>query len=620
MKKNLRIIGLVLLDAICINVAYVFGLLLRFELILDGQFDAFWAHYKQAWLIVTILELGIFALMGLYRSLWKYASTEELIKVFVACIIATIAGTLYLIISRNTLPRSVYIIAGLFTVFFVGATRFSYRTIRNCLYPGYFNLKTVDDQEETRLLLVGAGDAGATLIKEVKMHSDNNQKVVVAVDDNPDKKNQRILGVKIAGNRYDIPDLVGKYAVDEIIISIPTASRQQISEIVDICHKTKCKVKILPGMIDLVDGRVSVSALRDVDIEDLLGREPIEVNLKEISGYLENRVVMVTGGGGSIGSELCRQIAKYSPRRLVIVDIYENSSYEIQLELRRKYPELYLDVAIGSIADKDRITEIFDKYHPHVVFHAAAHKHVPLMEDSPGEAVVNNVIGTNNCMDLAEQFKADKFILISTDKAVNPTSVMGATKRICEMLMQYHAQHSNHTDFAAVRFGNVLGSNGSVIPLFRAQIANGGPVTVTHKDITRYFMTIPEAVQLVIQAGAMATGGEIFILDMGEPVKIMDLAENLIRLSGFEPYEDIDIQVTGLRPGEKLYEELLLSEEGIKETSHNKIFIGHPIPASEGFSDMIDEGVDKNIEKLKGKSDSDVRNWIKNIVPNYQNG
>lgn len=619
MGQKLRLAGLVILDILCINLSYIFGLLIRFEFLTDGQFRIYFGNYGKMWVFVTVIEIIIFALAGLYRSLWRYASTAEMLQIFATCIIATMAGTFCLIVTKNPLPRSVYIMAGMLLVFFVGAIRFSYRSVRNFRHPGTFNLAS-DDYHQERILLVGAGDAAATLIKEVRMHSGNMQKIVVAVDDDPAKKNQRISGVRIAGNRNNIPELVEKYRIDEIIISIPTATKEQLSEIVDICHKTKCKLKILPGIIDLVDGRVSVSALRDVDIEDLLGREPVQVNLSEISGYLENRIVMVTGGGGSIGSELCRQVVKFNPRRLVIVDIYENSSYEIQLELRRKYPELHLDVAIGSIADKDRMAEIFEKYHPHVVFHAAAHKHVPLMEDSPGEAVVNNVIGTNNCMDLAEQFKADKFILISTDKAVNPTSVMGATKRICEMLMQYHAQHSNRTDFAAVRFGNVLGSNGSVIPLFRAQIANGGPVTVTHKDITRYFMTIPEAVQLVIQAGAMATGGEIFILDMGEPVKIMDLAENLIRLSGFEPYEDIDIQVTGLRPGEKLYEELLLSEEGIKETSHNKIFIGHPIPASEGFSDMIDEGVDKNIEKLKGRSDSDVRNWIKNIVPNYQNG
>lgn len=458
------------------------------------------------------------------------------------------------------------------------------------------------------------------MIKEVAMHRDQPQKVVIAVDDNSAKIGQRIAGVKIAGDRTKIPYLAEHYFIDEIIIAIPSATKKQIAEIVEICHKTKCKIKIMPSLIDLINDRVSIKDLRDVDIEDLLGREAVSVDLKGISSYLEDRIVLVTGAGGSIGSELCRQIAKFKPRRLVLFDIYENSVHELQNEMRKKYPHIELDVNIGSVRERARVEELFCRYRPHVIFHAAAHKHVPLMEHDPKEAVINNVLGTKNCMDMAEKYVADKFVLISTDKAVNPTSIMGATKRICEMMMQDKASHSKTVCFTAVRFGNVLGSNGSVIPTFRKQIAEGGPVTVTHPEITRYFMTIPEAVQLVIQAGAMAKGGEIFILDMGEPVKIMDLAENLIRLSGFTPYEDIDIVITGLRPGEKLYEELLLSEEGINHTTHNKIFIGHPIAITAELQEILTDSkkFEETIYSLRSLSDSQVQEWVKTMVPNYK--
>lgn len=617
-KLRIRIIALIVLDALCINLSYILALLLRFEFVAnDPIFAVYFARYMKGMIAVVIIQLIVFYAAGLYKSLWKYASTEEMIQIVITCVISNAMAMAYFIFSDNNLPRSVYIISGMFCLALVGGTRFCYRYLRNLRFPGTFDPKE-RESEQTRIMLVGAGDAGAALIREIKEHSSQNQKVVVAVDDNKAKVGQRISGIKVAGTRDDIPRLVDRYNIDEIIIAIPSASKSEISEIADICHKTKCKLKILPGLIDLVEGKVSIAALRDVDIEDLLGRDPVVVDLKEMAGYLQDRSVMVTGGGGSIGSELCRQIAQLKPRILTIVDIYENSAYELQQELIRNYPELRLDVLIGSVVDLSRMEEIFDQVRPHVIFHAAAHKHVPLMEDAPREAIVNNVVGTNNCMDLAVKYRASKFILISTDKAVNPTSVMGATKRICEMLMQQHAYESSTTDFAAVRFGNVLGSNGSVIPLFRKQIAEGGPVTVTHQDITRYFMTIPEAVQLVIQAGAMAKGGEIFILDMGEPVKIIDLAEKLIRLSGFEPYQDIDIQITGLRPGEKLYEELLLSEEGIKETSHNKIFIGHPISASEGFDDMLAAGIGNTVNSLIGKNDSEVCQWIKKVVPNYR--
>lgn len=616
---RIRIITLIVLDAISINLSYILALLLRFEFVTgDPVFAVYFDHYCKGMLMATIIQLIVFYIAGLYKSLWKYASTEEMMHIVVTCIISNVMAMAYFILFEHHLPRSVYIIAGMFCLALVGGSRFAYRCIRNVRSPGKFNIKD-EKTQQTRIMLVGAGDAGASLIREIKEHSSQNQKIIVAVDDNKGKVGQRISGIKIAGTRDDIPDLVDRYGIDEIIIAIPTATKKQISEITEICHNTKCRLKILPGLIDLVEGKVSVSALRDVEIEDLLGRNPVIVDLNEISGYLQDKIIMVTGGGGSIGSELCRQIARFRPRKLAIIDIYENSAYELQQELIRKYPELQLEVLIGSVVDITRMEEIFSHVRPHVIFHAAAHKHVPLMEDAPREAVVNNVIGTNNCMDLAVKYKAQRFILISTDKAVNPTSVMGATKRICEMIMQQHASEPSSTEFAAVRFGNVLGSNGSVIPLFRKQIAAGGPVTVTHKDITRYFMTIPEAVQLVIQAGAMAKGGEIFILDMGEPVKILDLAEKLIRLSGFEPYKDIDIKITGLRPGEKLYEELLLSEEGIKETNHNKIYIGHPIPVSEGFDTMLTDGTDRTVGQLAGMSDDEVCGWIKTVVTNYQN-
>ena len=448
--------------------------------------------------------------------------------------------------------------------------------------------------------------------------------MVALIDDDKGKIGRTAYGIKVVGNREYIPEAVEKYDIDEIIVAIPSASKKTVSEILEICHETKCKVKIMPSLIDLIDNKISVKALRDVQIEDLLGRDQVEVDLKSITGYISGHVVMVTGGGGSIGSELVRQIANYGPRRIVVVDVYENSTFELGQEMRRKFPDTDIELLIASVRDRALMEEIFLKYKPHVVFHAAAHKHVPLMEDAAKEALFNNCLGTEVCMELSEKYMAEKFVLISTDKAVNPTSVMGATKRICEMLMQARAEgakrRGSSTEFCAVRFGNVLGSNGSVIPTFRRQIAAGGPVTVTHKDITRYFMTIPEAVQLVIQAGAMAQGGEIFILDMGEPVKIMDLAEKMIRLSGLEVGKDIDILVTGLRPGEKLYEELLLSEEGIQETQHGKIFVGHPIEFSEGFERLQMRGLEESLNGLLDKGDEEVRAFIKEIVPNYTGG
>ena len=631
---RLRIALLVVLDLACMAVMSILALLVRFELDADNvQFLHFLSALLHNWIWMFLIKEAALTLFGIYRSLWRYAGSDELLKVFVGCTVGNMGFLAFMAMTQQSLPRSFYIICTFLDVVLIGGIRFLYRYIREYRYPGYFTIPGSKhrgllglgmDREYTRVLLVGAGNAGNTVVKEIRNAEGGDRRIVALIDDDKAKIGRTAYGVKVVGNRDYIPAAVEKYDIDEIIVAIPSASRKTISEILEICHETKCRVKIMPSLMDLIDNKISVQALRDVEIEDLLGRDPVEVDLKSISGYLSGHVVMVTGGGGSIGSELVRQIAHYGPRRIVVVDIYENSAFELGQEMRRRFPDTDVELSIASVRDRALMEELFLKYKPHVVFHAAAHKHVPLMEDAAKEALLNNVLGTDICMDLAEKYRAEKFVLISTDKAVNPTSVMGATKRICEMLMQSRASaaaaRGSSTEFCAVRFGNVLGSNGSVIPIFRRQIAAGGPVTVTHKDITRYFMTIPEAVQLVIQAGAMASGGEIFILDMGDPVKIMDLAEKMIRLSGLEVGKDIEIQVTGLRPGEKLYEELLLSEEGIQQTQHGKIFVGHPIEFSEGFERLLAEGLETSLNGLLDKGDEEVRAFIKEIVPNYTGG
>ena len=635
MKKVSKIIALMIGDMFCIVIAYILALLMRFEFVVTNhQFVNYLDVFISASLGLLIVKMVTYWLGGLYNSLWKYAGSEELVKVTMVTGVANALAITFLQFTQQYLPRGVNAMVVIIDIILIGGVRMLYRMMREHLYPGNFNVvsgrkarsmkKTMKDtvmgeaDEKIRVMIVGAGDAGASMIKEMRLHPENRKKVVVAIDDNKSKQGSRILGVKIAGGRQDIRRIAKKYDIDEIIIAIPTASQTQIREIAEECSKTKCKVQILPGLIDLINEKVTVKKLRDIDIEDLLGREPVKVNLRAISGYLEGRIVMVTGAGGSIGSELCRQIMRFKPRRLVALDIYENSIFELANEIKAKFPDVEFDIVIGSVRDYDRMEEVFRKYKPHVVFHAAAHKHVPLMESNPREAIVNNIQGTKNLLDLSEEHAVSKFVLISTDKAVNPTNVMGATKRVAEMLLQEKSQNSR-TNYAAVRFGNVLGSNGSVIPIFREQISHGGPVTVTHEEITRYFMTIPEAVQLVIQAGAMAEGGEIFVLDMGNPVKIMDLAEKLIRLSGFEPYEDIDIKVTGLRPGEKLYEELLLDEEGIATTTHDKIFVDHPVDPSPALSRLLEErcGLQDSIRDILGRSDEEAKAWLRELVPNY---
>lgn len=634
MKKLSKVIALMFGDACCIIFAYILALLMRFEFVVTGnQFASYLDVFIGAALGLVAVKLATYWVGGLYNSLWKYAGSEELVKVLFVTVVGNALAITFLQFTQQYLPRGVNGMVVLTDIVLIGGLRMLYRMIREHLYPGKFNVthgrrdKSVQesmrstvmgDDDQIRVMIVGAGDAGASMIKEIKLHPEDRKKIVVAIDDDKSKQGNRILGVKIAGGRQDIRRIARKYGIDEIIIAIPSAPQSELRDIAEECSKTRCKVQILPGLIDLINEKVTVNKLRDIDIEDLLGREAVKVNLRAISGYLEGRIVMVTGGGGSIGSELCRQICRFKPRRLVAVDIYENSIFELANEIRGIFPDVEFDIVIGSVRDYERMEEVFRRFKPHVVFHAAAHKHVPLMEANPREAIVNNIQGTKNLLDLAEEYAVSKFVLISTDKAVNPTNVMGATKRVGEMMLQDKSANSR-TNYAAVRFGNVLGSNGSVIPIFREQIAHGGPVTVTHPDICRYFMTIPEAVQLVIQAGAMAEGGEIFILDMGDPVKIMDLAEKLIRLSGFEPHKDIEIRITGLRPGEKLYEELLLDEEGIQTTTHNKIFVGHPVDPSPALSRLLEVpgGLQASIREVLGKTDDEAKQWLMELVPNY---
>ncbi|MDR0851974.1 MAG: polysaccharide biosynthesis protein [Clostridiales Family XIII bacterium] len=632
-KKTLRIAALIIADALFFNLSYFLSYLIRYEMDVGSpSFTLHFSSYTENFIFLTLIKLAVFFILGMYHSLWVYAGPEELLKIVGTSAAASLAAIAFLILSQQTptMPRSVYILSFILDIIFTGGVRFTYRYLRatrnHGLSQGFFTQRPMKPAETAysdpliRVLLVGAGDAGAALIREIKTNAQQNRKVEIAVDDDPAKRGLSILGVKVAGDRTEIAQLVKRYAIDEIIVAIPSATGKQIQSVVSECNKTKCKVRLLPSIGDLIDGKVSVNALRDVDLEDLLGREAIRLNVREISGYLEGRIVLVTGGGGSIGSELCRQIAQYGPRRLIALDNYENGVFELGGELGATYPDLEFETVICSISDLPRMRRAFEQYKPHVVFHAAAHKHVPLMELNPGEAVVNNVLGTKYAADLAAEYAVERFVMISTDKAVNPSNVMGATKRLSEMIVQNKNQDAR-TFFTVVRFGNVLGSNGSVIPIFRRQIERGGPLTVTDREVTRYFMTMPEAVGLVIQAGAMTIGGEIFILDMGEPVRILDLAENIVRLSGLEPYEDIDIIITGLRPGEKLREELSYENEFLTKTVHEKIFLGTqtPLPA-ELFAALAGNGepLERSIlQEIPTMRDEDVKKWIEKFLPNY---
>jgi len=603
-----RIIILVLLDVMSIVVASFAAIYIRYDFKfknIEHMYILHWEHMI-AWTMLTTLL--IYGAWKLYKSVWRYASATELLNILLATTSTAVVQFVLHEISGQDMPRSYYVLFWFLLTCATCGVRFSYRILRLI----NSKRKAFERKEGINVMLIGAGAAGNMILKEIESSQYVNLNVKCIIDDGPGCHGKYLRGVPVIGGRDRIVNAVGEYAIDEIIFAIPSVNAKIKKEFVDICKETGCKIRMIPGNYQLINGEVAISKLREVEIEDLLGREPVKTNIDEIMGYVSGKVVMVTGGGGSIGSELCRQIASHNPKTLVIVDIYENNAYDIQQELVRKYPKLDLVVLIASVRNTKRMDEIFATYQPEVVYHAAAHKHVPLMETSPNEAVKNNVLGTWKVVQAADKYKVKRFVMISTDKAVNPTNVMGATKRICEMIIQTYNNRSE-TEFVAVRFGNVLGSNGSVIPLFKKQIAEGGPVTVTDPNIIRYFMTIPEAVSLVLQAGAYAKGGEIFVLDMGEPVKIVDLATNLIKLSGYKVGEDIEIKFTGLRPGEKMYEERLMEEEGMQKTPNQMISIGKPIQLDEEkFLAQL-----KELAEYVVQEPEDIREYVKKIVPTY---
>ena len=604
-----RILLLLLMDVIAITVASFGALFLRFEFSFSQIPKEYIFRYEKLLPFTVGITIVFFVVWKLYNSVWRYASAVEMINIAIATTCAAAGQVILSLILEAKMPRSYYVLYWFFLFVFTCGIRFSYRLLRVIKER---RTQLFGGQGRSHVMLIGAGAAANMILKEIESSSYVNLQVKCIVDDHPGCHGKIMRGVPIIGGRDKIMDAVEEYSIDEIIFAIPSANRQVRKELLDICKETGCKLRAIPGTYQLINGDVSIAKLKDVEIEDLLGREPIKTSIEEIMGYVSGKVIMVTGGGGSIGSELCRQIASHNPKQLIIVDIYENNAYDIQQELVRKYPHLNLVVLIASVRNTNRMDQIFETYQPELVYHAAAHKHVPLMEVSPNEAVKNNVLGTWKIVQAADKYKVKRFVLISTDKAVNPTNIMGATKRICEMIVQTYNKRSE-TEFVAVRFGNVLGSNGSVIPLFKKQILEGGPVTVTDPNIIRYFMTIPEAVSLVLQAGAYAKGGEIFVLDMGEPMKIVELAENLIKLSGYKPYEDIDIQFTGLRPGEKMYEERLMEEEGMQQTANKMISIGQPIQLDEEkFLQQLAE-----LKEYVVTEPCDIREHVKAIVPTY---
>lgn len=609
MPASKRLVVLALVDVILVNLALYLSLWLRFDGLIPGKYLNSFIHLAGYF---TVVRLACFYAFGLYNRIWQYASIGELLAIVYAVSVGSAVNISLTYFLQESLPRSVFVISWGLNIGLVGAARLLWRLLREQVLfkPAVRGGRPV--------LIVGAGAAGAMVARELKNRNSNgggNGYILVGfVDDDPGKQRQQLLGVPVLGGRSDLSRLVERYEIEEVIIAMPSAPGPVVREIVNTCRKLDVAVKTLPGMYELIDGRVTVNAIREVQVEDLLRREPVAVDLKEIAAYLKGRRVLVTGAGGSIGAELCRQVARFEPACLVLLGHDENPIFEIEQELRHKRPDLRLETVIADIKDRDKINSVFNWYKPQVVFHAAAHKHVPLMEANPEEAVRNNVLGTRNVAEAADRVGSFAFVLISTDKAVNPTSVMGASKRVAEMVVQTLAGRSQ-TRFVAVRFGNVLGSRGSVLPTFKEQIARGGPVEVTHPKMTRFFMTIPEAVQLVIQAGAMAQGGEIFVLDMGEPVKIVDLAEALIRLSGFEPYSEIDIRFTGIRPGEKLFEEILTAEEGTTATKHRRIYVVK-------HNDINEALLEKALAQFAGRNWADHRDelldLLKTLVPTYQ--
>jgi len=608
-SKPARAVVFVFLDIIACVFASFMGLWLRFDFSVSAIPEEYWRRALYFLPIYIVITIVCFWANRLYKYMWSVAGLWEMFSIFFGVTFVTIFQVCGFHILGWPMPRSFYLLTYMVMMISVILNRFSYRIFRS--WEANFN-NFKNRNKFQKIMIVGAGMAGSTIVNEIKASDRLYGDVLCFVDDNPNKQGRIINGIPIEGGREDIPKLVEKYGIDEIYIALPSAKTKDRRDIINICQETGAKVKTLPAIYQLVNGEVSVTQLREVSVEDLLGREQIHYNVDEVAAYIKGKVVLVTGGGGSIGSELCRQIIKQDPKTLVVLDIYENTTYDLQQELKYHYPDKDMRFVIGSVRDLHRLDVIFEKYHPQLVFHAAAHKHVPLMEHSPNEAIKNNVFGTYNVALTAEKYEVEKFVLISTDKAVNPTNIMGASKRICEMIIQTMAKYSK-TTFVAVRFGNVLGSHGSVIPLFEKQIKAGGPVTVTHPDIIRFFMTIPEAVGLVLQAGAYAKGGEIFVLDMGEPMKILDLAKNMIRMSGFIPDEDIKIEFTGLRPGEKLYEEVLMDEEGLTDTENEMIHIGKPIALNEEvFFEQLRE-----LREATRKDLPTIKKVVADIVPTY---
>ena len=631
-------LGLMLYDSLALSFSYLIALWLRYDL-RYSTIDTIYIERWKAFLPFYILgSLAVFWFLKLYKSIWRFASYSELLRVSMATVICSFFHIIGITFFWGRMPISYYVIGAILQYLAVLGIRFSYRFI--------LLLRKVNNKKSHhRIMVIGAGAAGQMLIRDIQRSGEVDGAVVCIIDDNKNKWGRLIDNIPVVGGRESILEAVEKFAVDKIFLAIPSATVSQRRDILQICNETTCELKNLPGMYQLVTGQVSASAMRKVSVEDLLGRDPIKVDLREVFSFINGKTVLVTGGGGSIGSELCRQIAGHSPKKLIIFDIYENNAYNIQLELRENFPELDLLVLIGSVRDSRRMFQIFKEYRPEIVYHAAAHKHVPLMEDSPCESIKNNALGTYKTAYAAMVNGCKRFVLISTDKAVNPANIMGASKRLCEMIIQAfdnkikagrvqdipqlftHKGMENadkdgtgavfqdiQTEFVAVRFGNVLGSNGSVIPIFKKQIEKGGPVTVTHPDIIRYFMTIPEAVSLVLEAGTFAKGGEIFVLDMGSPVKIDTLARNLIRLSGFKPDIDIKVQYSGLRPGEKLYEEKLMAEEGLQNTANERIHIGKPLSFDiDAFLGKVDE-----LMEAAYKNKEDIREMMKDIVGTYK--
>lgn len=605
-SKIFKIFVLVFCDVISVVVASLLALWMRFDFQQIPE-----EHFLPVvqWLPVDcLIVVLVFAVAGLYTSVWRYASILELFSIFGSCIVADLIIFLYKNAMGLPVPRSFWFLFAVLLILFTCGVRYSYRISRVIV-------KMLSRGRSRNVMIIGAGEAASMLINEMNHNKEYaDTRVRCIIDDNRQKRGTRMRGIPIVGGRSQIQPMVEKYQIGQIIIAIPSASKEAIAKIVAECQKTKCEIKIIPSFcLSMDETTKGISThVRPIKYEDFLGRDQIVVNDEEIVDNLAGKTILVTGGGGSIGSELCRQIAKAGPKLLIIFDIYENNAYEIQQELYRNYPDLNLQTIIGSVRDYSRLEKVFQEYHPGQVYHAAAHKHVPLMERSPNEAIKNNCLGTLNTAKLADKYDVEKFVLVSTDKAVRPTNIMGASKRICEMIIQYYDKHSK-TNYVAVRFGNVLGSNGSVIPLFLKQIENGGPVTVTHKDITRYFMTIPEAVSLILQAAVYADGGEIFVLDMGKPVRIYDLAKQIIRYKGYEPGKDIKIVITGLRPGEKLYEEMLMEEEGLKETPNKLIHIGRPIRIKETFMDDLNELI-----KVSEKNDENIKKLTAELVSTYK--